>query len=77
MELSEHLSDNLLATRINKLESTMAFQDDLIDQLNTVVTEQSLKMTQMETQIRKIVEQITRLSEAMDEGTIDIKPPHY
>lgn len=73
MNISEELMQ-----RLEQLESRLAFQDDTIEQLNQIVTEQQQQIDKMHRQLRilgKRMKEVTVTQVAnQDEET---PPPHY
>jgi uncharacterized coiled-coil protein SlyX len=72
------MSDGL-DERITKLETGLSHLQRLFEQLDEVVTAQSLENQRMERRISQLQEQLKQLKEKPDtEGDpIDEKPPHY
>ena len=53
-----------LTTRLDELESRLVFQDDLIENLNEVISRQDRDLSQMAQQIKALATKINDLSEA-------------
>lgn len=71
---------NALIERIDQLEIKLAFQDDLIDQLNTVVTNQNKELSKLWDHHTLIHQQLRVLQdERLLDGVEEIEPPppHY
>ncbi|UTW55125.1 SlyX family protein [Kordiimonas sp. SCSIO 12610] len=64
-----------LVSRQDELEAKIMFQQDTIDNLNSVVTEQWKLIDKLKLQIQKLDDQLYEL-ETSDTGGIQ-KPPHY
>lgn len=64
--------------RIDELESRLAFQDDVIETLNGVVTRQQLQLDNLEKEVLLLKQQIKNLSPSQiaDESE-ETPPPHY
>ena len=67
------------ANRLDELESRLAFQDDLIESLNQVITRQDQEITVMTRQLKDL---FTRISEQAENATPGAAagheiPPHY
>ena len=63
--------------RIEKLETEIAHQAHTIDELNVVVTEQSLQIERLSRRMTSLVEHVDAL-EDLDSGPTPVtKPPHY
>ena len=64
--------------RLVDIETKLAYQEDLIEALNKVVSEQQRKIDELETVCRKMVDRLVDLSEAFESAQIeDAPPPHY
>lgn len=72
------MSDSL-DDRMTKLEMSLAHAQRLFDQLNEVVTAQSLENQRIGQRLSRLQDQITRLKEKPQESgdPLDEKPPHY
>lgn len=67
-----------LLARIAELESRLAFQDDTVDSLNRVVSEQDLRIARLEALLKRTREQIELLLPLMHAAPGDeAPPPHY
>lgn len=75
------MSDNkieLLEQKIEKLESQLAFQEDVIDQLNHEITTLNLQQQTMVRQITLLAEKITSQKGSNIASEADeTPPPHY
>jgi len=64
--------------RFIDLESRLAHQDQMLNELNDVVTEQQSKIMQLDELCRSLVERVRSLGDAMPAGDAgDERPPHY
>ena len=64
--------------RFIDIETKLAYQEDLIQELNKTVHSQQLKLDQLEEALRSLASRYTSLLEQGDsEHPIDEKPPHY
>lgn len=64
--------------RFIDLESRLAHQDKLLNELNDVVTSQQAKIMQLDELCKSLITRVRSLADAataMDSG--DEKPPHY
>lgn len=64
--------------RFIELETKLAHQDQLLHELNEVMTDQQAKLMQLEALCRSLVDRVRSLGEgiaASDPG--DERPPHY
>ena len=64
--------------RLLNIETTLAFQDDLLTVLNKTVADQQQKIDVLEKQLGMAIERLLERSELMASANIiDEKPPHY
>ena len=64
--------------RFVDIETKLAYQEDLIEALNKVVSDQQQKIDELEKACRKMVDRLVDLSEAFESAQIeDAPPPHY
>ncbi len=64
--------------RFIDLESRVAHQDQLLIDLNDVVTEQQAKIMQLEELCKSLLGRVRSIGEALPEGDPgDERPPHY
>ena len=64
--------------RLLNIETTLAFQDDLLTVLNKTVADQQQKIDALEKQLVLAIERLVDMSEVMASANIiDEKPPHY
>jgi len=66
--------------RFIDLESRLAHQDQLLDELNEVVTQQQAKIMQLETLCNSLISRVQSIGEAMTDSDSDPsneRPPHY
>ena len=64
--------------RLIEIETRIAYQEDTIQQLNQVVTEQQQKIEQLEKQYKTLQEYIASLPELLvSNNSADEIPPHY
>ncbi len=67
-----------LLKRIDELESQLAFQDELHDNLNTVVVKQDREIMEIKRQLITLTERIKEFGEVVPgAGPQDETPPHY
>lgn len=67
-----------MESRLNDLETKLAFQDDLLEALNLTVAEQQRQLDMQQQQIRLLYEQLRSLSPSnLAEAPVDERPPHY
>ena len=64
--------------RIIELESRLAHQDHLLNELNDVLTDQQSRLMQLETLCRSMADRLQAIGEMMPAtGRGDEPPPHY
>ena len=64
--------------RFIDLESRIAYQDQLLSELNDVVTAQQAQLMRLEELCRSIVDRVKAIGEGVQGGdTADERPPHY
>ncbi|QGG79952.1 SlyX protein [Litorivicinus lipolyticus] len=64
-----------LNERIGDLESKVAFQDDLLDTLNALVTQQSEQIARLEQAYKQLSTTVDSAGLGINTG--DERPPHY
>jgi len=70
--------DSRLTARIDELESRLAFQDDLIESLNEVVTRQDHELARLTLRLQDLAAKINDIGEAAAAPSADSEiPPHY
>ena len=64
--------------RFETIESKLAHQEQLLNELNDVVTEQQAKLMQLEELCKSLISRVRSIGEAMPAaGAGDERPPHY
>jgi SlyX protein len=64
--------------RLIDLESRLAHQDQLLHELNDVVTQQQSKIMQLEELCGSLVSRMRSINEALPDGDpLTERPPHY
>ncbi|MGI9235702.1 MAG: SlyX family protein [Woeseiaceae bacterium] len=64
--------------RFIDLESKLAHQDQLLNELNDVVTSQQAKIVQLDTLCKSLIERVRSMADVVPTAdTGDEKPPHY
>lgn len=67
-----------LAVRIEELESQLAFQDELIESLNTTVAKQDIEILALKHQFNQLSERIKDIGDMTGGGQTQHEiPPHY
>jgi SlyX protein len=64
--------------RLEKIETKIAFQEDLIEELNKTVYRQQQKLERLEAICQALAGQVASLAESVSEGKpANERPPHY
>lgn len=64
--------------RFIELETRLAHQDQMLTELNEVVTDQQAQLTRLEELCRSLITRVRSLGEALPAGDpSDERPPHY
>ncbi|NOX69447.1 MAG: SlyX family protein [Gammaproteobacteria bacterium] len=64
--------------RLIEIETKLAHQEDLVNALNTVVTDQQAQIVRLEELCRVLTGRVRAMSEsATVDGPEDDRPPHY
>lgn len=68
--------------RLIEIETKIAFQEDLVQELNKIVYEQQKKIDRLEAVCHALVEHVKDLSRTVVDGNaaggaVDERPPHY
>ena len=64
--------------RFIDLESRLAHQDQLLHELNDVVTDQQAKIMQLEALCRSLIDRVTAVGDGSPDGDPSAeRPPHY
>ena len=67
-----------LSTRVDELESQLAFQDELIESLNTTVAKQDQDILKLKHRLGRISERLKEIGDASaGAAPQDETPPHY
>lgn len=69
----------MLEERLENIEIKIAFQEDLLDELNKTIYQQQKKLEQIEATCEALARHISSLAESMNEmkPVANEKPPHY
>jgi len=76
MKRREKMSDTDQSERLDKLESRIAFQDQTIEDLNQVMTEQWSVIEQLRRRLTAMEDQV-RSGSYIADPTTEQPPPHY
>lgn len=64
--------------RFLDIETKLAYQEDLVTSLNSIVSDQQRKLDELETAYRKLVDRVVEQGEELAALRIeDAPPPHY
>jgi len=64
--------------RLVDIESKLAHQDQLLLELNDVITDQQAKLMELEELCRSLVNKVRSIGESLpDDAAQDERPPHY
>lgn len=70
--------DDAVEQRLIELETRLAFQDETVRQLNDALTDQHMRMAELERICRHLIERVARLGESAHKASeTDEIPPHY
>ena len=71
-------SESEQSSRIDELESRLAFQDDVIESLNTVVSRQDHDLAMLTLRLQELSAKINEIGEAAATPSAESEPPpHY
>lgn len=64
--------------RLEKIETKLAFQEDLIEELNKTVYRQQQMIERLEATCTALAQHIASLNQSVNSGKpVDERPPHY
>ena len=64
--------------RLVELESRLAHQDQMLHELNEVVTDQQAKLMHLEALCHSLIDRVRSFGDGIATGSLDDeKPPHY
>ena len=68
----------MIEERLVNIETKMAYQEDLIEELNKVVYQQQQKLSQLEATCTSLARHIQSLAdEGYESKPVNERPPHY
>lgn len=70
-------SENALIERIERLETQLAFQEDTIAELNSLITEQNQELAKLHKHFFLVLERVQQIDDIHKDAPIDERPPHY
>lgn len=72
------MTDQKLATRLDALETRVAFQEQTIEDLNTTITDQWQQIERLRRELSRLTDEMRELEAGSDpSGRKDPPPPHY
>jgi len=72
------MNESTLENRIIDLESKLAFQEDTIQELNAIVTEQQKELAQVNQALQRMQMQMTQMMASnIATNSEETPPPHY
>ena len=65
--------------RLENIETKIAYQEDMIEELNKTIYQQQQKLERLEATCKSLAGHIASLSESVHENkaVVDERPPHY
>jgi len=77
-QIIETLVIETLSKRVDELESQAAFQDELIESLNTTVAKQDRELLELKHQLSQLSDRMKEIGDILPgEPPQDETPPHY
>ena len=77
-DMAEKQGSRMSDDRFVELESRLAHQDQMLHELNEVVTDQQAKIMHLEELCRSLIDRVRSLGDGITTGSLDDeKPPHY
>jgi len=66
-----------MSSKVEDLESRLAFQEDTLETLNKVVIQQQKEIEKLTTYIRVLKEKVSSVENSVSQPENDAPPPHY
>jgi SlyX protein len=60
-----------------KIETKLSYQEDLLDQLNSIIIRQQKEIDSLKRELLLLQEKITTINESTENNNMDERPPHY
>jgi SlyX protein len=60
-----------------KIETKLSYQEDLLDQLNSIIIRQQKEIDSLKRELLLLKEKITTINESTENNNMDERPPHY
>jgi SlyX protein len=68
----------MIEDRLEKLETKISFQEDLVEELNKTVFQQQQKLERLQAMCEALARELRALAEAGNDGkSANERPPHY
>lgn len=67
----------MIEQRLTELEIRIAYQDDLLQELNTIVAQQQRKIASLEQACQILYKHINELQFEKRDNAVEPPPPHY
>jgi SlyX protein len=68
----------MIEDRLEKLETNISFQEDLVEELNKTVFQQQQKLERLQAMCEALARELRALAEAGNDGkSANERPPHY
>ena len=75
--MSEQQDIQWLKQQVVELQSQLAFQEDVVQSLNDIVTRQQQQMENLQEMLQGQKSQLEALSAGEEGDVVEEKPPHY
>ena len=60
-----------------KIETKLSYQEDLLDQLNSIIIRQQKEIDSLKRELLLLQEKITTINESTENTNMDERTPHY
>lgn len=60
-----------------KIETKLSYQEDLLDQLNSIIIRQQKEIDSLKRELLLLQKKITTINESTENNNMDERPPHY
>ena len=71
------MSEAETGARIDALETRIAYQDRVIEELNTAITEQWKQIESLTRQVERMADRLQQVADTAAPGAPEPPPPHY
>jgi SlyX protein len=69
--------DETLSARIDRLETRIAYQDEIVEDLNETITAQWKQIDRLTRQVAQLLDRVNEAEDKAGSGAPDRPPPHY